>query len=898
MVALSALGALLVLVLATCLADDSSAVTINVPADQTSIMKAVDVAKAGDTVLVSSGYYQEDIRISKSITLKCARQHNAVLSNPGYAAVVKISSPGVTIANFKIEGDTGLVGVLVSNVADVTLEGLLIVNCDKGILAESGTDLEVRGCTIKGSATTGLKVVGTDRAAYEKVVIRDTILDGNKGEGIWLLYCREVEMDGLTVKGNAEDGIRSSKVVGAHLRNSNLNANLNGLKIYDSHGWVVEDSVFQSNRWNGIELNQSGGDKANELRRNLISDNSKAQDSSTAGIMFFGRLATDNLVEHNIITSNPIGLNLISPAGGCWHNTFRANKITKCGYALWENSGTGPNNYHLNNFLDNSVNVAAVNSYSTFDQDELGNFWSDYASKYPVATKDGPVWTTPYKVKLGTGVFDMYPLAYRYEQDPPVIDRIVLIDEIVLVPGYPANFGAGAYDASAIVDYRWTVLPVNGPESSYTTSGHTFTFTFKYLGLHWLTVEVTDVWGFSAGLTEEFRVEDIIPPVAEAGPDRTVNLGSNVVLDGTGSTDNHVIASISWLFDPDGHNLIFQSSYATFTINKLGIYQAQLFVVDHAGNAATDWVTIIVKDLTPPLAVTSGDARVSLGERVTFDGSSSTDNVGVVQWRWTVIKGSALLVTILEPTFDHIFTEEGRYEVTLTVKDAEGNSDRETMRVTVVDMDPPVAEAGRDQEVLMGVQVNLDATASTDNVGITRYEWSFRYGPKNQYLSGIEATWRFDVPGEYQVTLVVYDSAGNHNTDVLMINVVDTDPPVAMYWVTDEVKLGETMIMDASGSEDNVGITSYEWQVTRNKETLVLRGAMAELPVNDPGWYKVTLVIRDAAGNEDTEEWSFYVPPKASTAEAPSWLVPAMVAVVAAAVLVGYLYARRRYGAG
>lgn len=46
----------------------------------------------------------------------------------------------------------------------------------------------------------------------------------------------------------------------------------------------------------------------------------------------------------------------------------------------------------------------------------------------------------------------------------------------------------------------------------------------------------------------------------------------------------------------------------------------------------------------------------------------------------------------------------------------------------------------------------------------------------------------------------------------------------------------------------------------------------------------------------DIVESSLYVPPKATEAERPAWLAPVMVVVVIAAVLVGYVYARKRFG--
>ena len=100
-VPLMGICALIVLAAAIGLADDASARTIKVPDNYNTIMKAVDMAISGDTVLVSSGFYEEEIRITKSITLKGTSASNTVLTIYGSGAVITVTSPGVTISNLK-----------------------------------------------------------------------------------------------------------------------------------------------------------------------------------------------------------------------------------------------------------------------------------------------------------------------------------------------------------------------------------------------------------------------------------------------------------------------------------------------------------------------------------------------------------------------------------------------------------------------------------------------------------------------------------------------------------------------------------------------------------------------------------------------------------------------------
>jgi len=78
----------------------------------------------------------------------------------------------------------------------------------------------------------------------------------------------------------------------------------------------------------------------------------------------------------------------------------------------------------------------------------------------------------------------------------------------------------------------------------------------------------------------------------------------------------------------------------------------------------------------------------------TFDGSASYDDVGIVSYDWTFGDG----VSTSGDVVGHAYLSAGTYTATLTVEDAEGLSDSDTITVTVTD---PVVEPPSDGDVMV-----------------------------------------------------------------------------------------------------------------------------------------------------------------------------------------------------
>jgi len=255
-------------------------------------------------------------------------------------------------------------------------------------------------------------------------------------------------------------------------------------------------------------------------------------------------------------------------------------------------------------------------------------------------------------------------------------------------------------------------------------------------------------------------------PTADAGPDITINEDTAISLSGN-SHDNIQIVNYTWvLFDYDLKTL--SGATPQYIFHTPGEYNVTLMVADSAQNSASDSCTIIVVDVTDPVADAGDDIVIYEGKLAAFDGLNSADNVGIIGYAWSFVDVFSQTLNGVDPTY--AFGSAGVYEVTLTVSDEQGNFATDVVLVTVIDTTWPVAEAGIDQVVEEDTLVNFDGSASSDNVGIASYVWTFIDG-EAQSIEGKRTEYYLETPGVYLITLTVTDVEGNISNDFVSVTV-------------------------------------------------------------------------------------------------------------------------------
>jgi PKD repeat protein len=227
-----------------------------------------------------------------------------------------------------------------------------------------------------------------------------------------------------------------------------------------------------------------------------------------------------------------------------------------------------------------------------------------------------------------------------------------------------------------------------------------------------------------------------------------------------------------------------------------------------------------------------------------FDGAAATD--GVVSYRYAFGDGTVQegLGHPGEVLLRHTYATSGRYDVSLTGTDGDGQEDTVTHEVTLVPVPDFVASCSSDT-------LTCEFDASLASPQMVLYEWSFGDGTLG---TGLQTAHTYATSGVYTVTLTVVDPSGQVEAIFKPVAVL---PRAEFSLICDP----ETRSCDFDGSASTPGVT-HEWDF--GDDSPPATGPMQEHTYATSGIFTVTLTVTDGSGQTDTASRPVVIPPHAA----------------------------------
>jgi nitrous oxidase accessory protein len=336
---------LLLAVLLSCFSAFSNTVFVSKDGQVASLSKAIEIAKEGDTIIVSKGIYREgNILIDKRLFLLGVNY--PTIDGEKKSEVISIKHDSVVINGFNVINCaygtiTDPAGIKSYGVNNITIENNVLDNNFFGIYIQSG-----HNCIIKNNI---LKAYGSEEQKL--------------GNGIHCWKSTNIQVIHNKVNGH-RDGIYFEFVSESIIWRNKVENNIRyGLHFMFSHNNSYITNIFRSN----------GAGVAVMYTKNVTMINNlfdKNWGQSAYGLLL--KEITDSYISNNKFIKNTTGVYM----EGSNRIAFKENEFTDNGWAVKVQASCDDNTFYKNNFKANTFDMGTNGSLVLNNFDE--NYWDKY----------------------------------------------------------------------------------------------------------------------------------------------------------------------------------------------------------------------------------------------------------------------------------------------------------------------------------------------------------------------------------------------------------------------------------------------------------------------------------------------------------------------------------------
>ncbi|MBM0818558.1 putative Ig domain-containing protein [Staphylococcus epidermidis] len=314
----------------------------------------------------------------------------------------------------------------------------------------------------------------------------------------------------------------------------------------------------------------------------------------------------------------------------------------------------------------------------------------------------------------------------------------------------------------------------NGVTFDETTN--TISGTPSEVGSYDITVTTTDESGNATETTFTINVEDTTKPTVEDIADQTQEVNTEIEPIKIEATDNGgqaVTNKVDGL--PDGVTFDEATNTISGTPSEVGSYDITVTTTDESGNATETTFTIDVEDTTKPTVEDITDQTQEINTEMTPIKIEATDNSG--QAVTNKVEGLPDGITFDEATntISGTPSEVGKYLITITTIDKDGNTATTTLTINVIDTTTP------EQPTINKVTENSTEVNGRGEPG-TVVEVTFPDGNKVEGKVDSDGNYHIQIPSEttlkggQPLQVIAIDKAGN-KSEATTTNVIDTTAP-------------------------------------------------------------------------------------------------------------------------